>query len=128
MKNKIVLAGLLIAISGLLCLISGCASTGPLAAQEANYPADKVNACGLFVENCSVCHGQNGRAHTFHGWLVGAQNLTDPKWQQDTTDAEIIHAIQTGPSVMPAFGKKLSPTEIDALASYVRTFKPGSRN
>ena len=68
MKNKIVLAGLLIAISGLLFLISGCASTGPLAVQEANYPADKVNARGLFVENCSVCHGQNGRAHTFHGW------------------------------------------------------------
>ena len=126
MKNKIVLAGLLIAISGLLCLISGCASTGPLAAQEANYPADKVNARGLFVENCSVCHGQNGRAHTFHGWLVGAQNLTDPKWQQDTTDGEIIHAIQTGPSVMPAFGKKLSATEIQALARYARSFGPGS--
>jgi len=126
MKNKIVLAGLLIAVSGLLFLIPGCASTRPLAAQEANYPVDKVDARALFVENCATCHGKNGRAHTFHGWLVGAQNFTNPKWQQDTTDAEIVHAIQTGPSVMPAFEKKLSPTEIDALASYVRTFKPGS--
>ena len=39
-------------------------------------------------------------------------------------DGEIIHAIKTGPSVMPSFGKKLSPSEIDALAKYVRTFKP----
>jgi cbb3-type cytochrome c oxidase subunit III len=126
MKNKIVLAGLLMAVSGLLFLISGCASAGPLAKQETNYPANQVDARGLFVENCSVCHGKNGRAHTFHGWLVGAQNLTDPKWQQETTDKEITRAITTGPSVMPAFGKKLSPTEINALASYVRTFKPGS--
>jgi mono/diheme cytochrome c family protein len=70
-----------------------------------------------------VCHGKNGRARTFHGWLVGAQNLTRAKWQADTTDGQIINAIKTGPSVMPAFEKKLSPSEIDALATYVRSFK-----
>lgn len=63
------------------------------------------------------------RAHTFHGILVGAQNLTKAKWQADTSDEEILHAIKTGPSVMPAFGKKLSPSEIDALAKYVRSFR-----
>jgi len=102
-------------------LISGCASH-PLAAQEANYPVDKVDARGLFDENCSICHGKNGRAHTFHGRLVEAQNLTSAEWQKETTDAQIIHAIKTGPSVMPAFEKKLSSTEIEALAAYVRTF------
>ncbi|MFZ1072356.1 MAG: c-type cytochrome [Verrucomicrobiia bacterium] len=123
MKSKIALSCLLIAISGVLFAISGCASTRPLAAQQANYPEDKVDARGLFVENCVICHGKNGRAHTFHGWLVGAQNLTDAKFQEETTDGEIIKAIKTGPSVMPAFEKKLSPSEIDALAAYVRTFK-----
>jgi cbb3-type cytochrome c oxidase subunit III len=123
MKNKITILFLLIAIGGLAVLISGCASTGPLTAQQANYPADKVDARGLFTENCVVCHGQNGRARTFHGWLVGAQNLTDAKWQADTTEGQIINAIKTGPSVMPAFGKKLSPSEIEALATYVRSFK-----
>ena len=103
-------------------LVSGCANH-PLASEETNYPADKVDAGALFVENCSVCHGENGRAHTFHGWLVGARNLTKPKWQEETTDAEILHAIETGPGVMPAFGKKLSGTEIEALAKYVRAFK-----
>jgi len=124
MKNKITILFLLIAIGGLAVLISGCASTGPLTAQQANYPADKVDARGLLTENCVVCHGQNGRARTFHGWLVGAQNLTDAKWQADTTDGQIINAIKTGPSVMPAFEKKLSPSEIEALAAYVRSFKP----
>ena len=126
LKSKIAVLCLLIVVSGLVFLISGCASTRPLAAQQANYPTDKVDAHGLFVENCAVCHGENGRAHTFHGWLVGAQNLTDAKFQSDTTDEEIIKAIKTGPSVMPAFGKKLSPSEIDALAKYVRTFKPST--
>ena len=124
MKNKIAILFLPIAIGVSALVISGCASTGPLTIQQANCPADKVDARGLFTENCIVCHGQNGRAHTFHGWLVGAQNLTDAKWQTDTTDGEILHAIKTGPSVMPAFGKKLSPSEIEALAGYVRSFKP----
>jgi cbb3-type cytochrome c oxidase subunit III len=124
MKNKTILACLLMAILGVSFLISGCASPGPLTVQQANDPADKVDARGLFVENCVVCHGQDGRAHTFHGWLVGAQNLTDAKWQTDTTDGQIINAIKTGPSVMPAFGKKMSPSEIEALATYVRSFKP----
>lgn len=124
MKNKIAPYFWLGVIPGSLFLISGCASTGPLTAQQANYPADKIAARGLFAENCATCHGKNGRAHTFHGWLVGAQNFTDPKWQADTTDGQILNAIKTGPSVMPAFEKKLSPSEIEALAKYVRAFKP----
>ncbi|HTV39053.1 MAG TPA: c-type cytochrome [Candidatus Sulfotelmatobacter sp.] len=102
--------------------ICGCASRGPVTIKDANYPVGRVDARGLFQENCIVCHGKNGRAHTFHGRLVGAQNLTDPKWQAETTHAQIVNAIKTGPSVMPAFEKKLSPSEIDALAVYVRTF------
>ena len=122
MKSTTARAGWLFIFAGLVLCVSGCASR-PLSEQQANYPANQVDARGLFVENCIVCHGRNGRAHTFHGWLVGAQNLTDNKWQAETSDAEILHAIKTGPSVMPAFGKKLSGTEIEALAVYVRSFK-----
>lgn len=124
MKSKTAAAFATFAIPGLLFLVSGCASTGPLAAQQATYPKDKVDARGLFVENCAKCHGKDGRAGTFHGWLVGAQNFTDPNWQTKTTDAEIVKAIKTGPKAMPAFEKKLSPSEIEALAAYVQTFKP----
>jgi cbb3-type cytochrome c oxidase subunit III len=113
-------------LAGGSLFVWGCASRGPLTVKEANYPASKVDARDLFQENCVVCHGTNGRAHTFHGRLAGAQNLTDAEWQSETTDAQIIHAIKTGPSVMPAFGKKLSESEIDALAAYVRSFKGGS--
>jgi len=119
MKAQIDLAS--IADAGLAWLVAGCASTSPLAVQQAALPKDKVDAPALFAESCATCHGKDGRAHTFHGRLVGAQNFADTRWH--ATDAEIIDAIKTGPRVMPAFEKKLSGAEIEALGAYVRTFK-----
>src|ERR1700722_14059117 len=118
-------------LSGKFCLLTvlflvaafvvSCKTTPPLAAQQANFPKDKVDARGLFIENCATCHVKDGHAKTFHGRLVGAQNLTDAKFQAETSDEEISTAIKKGPKAMPAFAKKLSPSEIDALAAYVRT-------
>ena len=119
MKNQI--AAVLLVVSGLAWLVAGCASTNTLAKQQAGWPKDKVDAPGLFAENCATCHGKDGRARTFHGRLVGAQNLTDTHWQ--ATDEAIIDAIKTGPKAMPAFEKKLSAAEIESLAAYVRTFQ-----
>ena len=109
-------------VLGLAWLFSGCASTNTLAVQQAGYTKEQVDVRGLYTENCAACHGKDGRARTIHGWLVGAQNFTDAHWL--ASDAEIIHAIQTGPRVMPAFQKKLSVNEIEVLAAYVRTFQP----
>ena len=124
MKSKTILASLLAVAAGALFLISGCSSPKPLTAQQANYPAAQIDAHGLFAENCASCHGYDGKGHTFHGWIVGAQNFTDLEWQVGTTDEQVIHAIKTGPGLMPAFEKKLSSSEIEALAKYVRTFRP----
>jgi cytochrome c6 len=123
MQPSISEIGLLLLFLGLFLLLCGCASKGPLTVQQAGHPLAQIDARGLFLENCTICHGKNGRAHTFHGVLVGAQNLTLAEFQDNTSDAEIMDAITTGPSYMPAFGKKLSPPEIQALAQYVRTFK-----
>lgn len=108
--------------SGLAWLGSGCASNHTLAVQQATFPKDKVDAPGLFAENCATCHGKDGRAKTIHGRLVRARNFTDAQWQ--ASDEKIIRAIQTGPKAMPAFQKKLSAAQIESLAAYVRTFKP----
>jgi cbb3-type cytochrome c oxidase subunit III len=120
-------AAVLTVLAGATFCFWGCASRKPITAEDAAYPEPKVDAQGLFQENCVTCHGANGRAHTFHGRVVGAQNLTDSNWQSETSDAQIINAIKTGPSVMPAFEKKLSEAEIDALAAYVRHFKPANK-
>ncbi|MFZ0827658.1 MAG: c-type cytochrome [Verrucomicrobiia bacterium] len=124
MKKGMILWWLLMAVAGLSWLATGCTSTPTLAVQPAGCSKVQVDVPGLFAENCATCHGRDGRARTFHGWLLGAQNFTNARWQTNTSDAEIIKAIQTGPKLMPAFQKKLSAAEIEALATYVRTFKP----
>ena len=78
----------------------------------------------LFLGKCATCHGKDGRAHTFKGRLRGAQDLTDPIWQDSTTVERVADIITIGKgSLMPAFGKKLSADEIAALAGYVRQMK-----
>jgi cbb3-type cytochrome c oxidase subunit III len=115
-------ARIVIGVAAGVLLAAGCASTGKLAKEEANYPREKVDARALFVENCARCHGKDGRAQTFHGVMLEAQNFTDVEWRVGTSDEEIIHAIKTGPRSMPAFEGKLSGAEIEALAAYVKTF------
>jgi len=101
----------------------GCRTNAQLATLQPGGPQDKATAGKLFNELCAKCHGSDGRARTFHGRLVQAQNFTDAKWQASTKDEELINAIKTGPKAMPAFETKLSQAQIEVLAAYVRTFK-----
>jgi len=115
--------GAAMAIVASTFLISGCASTKPLTTSQANLPVEKIDARGIFLENCATCHCTDGRAKTFHGRMVWAQNLTDATFQSEVTNDQIRNAIQTGPKAMPAFEGKLSSSEIEALVAYVRTLK-----
>lgn len=54
-------------------------------------------------QNCTPCHGMFGKGDGPQGPMVGARDLTDPKWQSSTTDAQIAHAIQKGLGRMPHF-------------------------
>ena len=112
----------ILSFSACAMIAAGCSSTGKLAQEQAGYPREKVDARGLYAENCARCHGEDGRAKGFHGRIVGAQDFTDAQWHKDTSNDEIIHAIKTGPKKMPAFEGKLSEPEIEALAAYVQTF------
>lgn len=77
----------------------------------------------LYVRNCASCHGKDGRAKTLKGRLNHARNLTDAEWQNRVSEERIFNSIMNGKGKMPAFGKKLSDQEIDALVAYVRGLK-----
>jgi mono/diheme cytochrome c family protein len=81
------------------------------------------SATELYAKNCASCHGKDGRAKTFKAKLNHARNISDPEWQERVTDERIFNSVMNGKGKMPAFGKKLSEQEIDALVTYVRSLK-----
>lgn len=77
-----------------------------------------IDAGALFAQSCAKCHGANGGGKTMRG-----RNLTDAKWQAKVSDERIFNSIANGKDRMPAFGKKYSDAQIDALVAYVRKLK-----
>lgn len=82
-----------------------------------------VNAAQLYEKQCASCHGKDGRAKTIKGKLKHARNLADAAWQEKVSDERIFNSITNGKEKMPAYGKKLSQEQIEALVTYVRAFK-----
>jgi cbb3-type cytochrome c oxidase subunit III len=82
--------------------------------------AGERSAAELYAKNCASCHGKDGQAKTFKAKLNHARNLSDAEWQNRVSDERIFNSIMNGKGKMPAYGKKLSEQEIDALVAYVR--------
>lgn len=76
----------------------------------------------LYDKHCAKCHGKDGRAKSFRGKLVHAQDFTDKAWQESTTDDQMIEVIKNGSGKMPDFGKKLKDEQIKSLIEYIRKF------
>ncbi|HKB70662.1 MAG TPA: c-type cytochrome [Thermoanaerobaculia bacterium] len=77
----------------------------------------------LFLQKCAKCHGEDGRAQTPKGKKLKAQDFTDPDFQQHKSDSRLVEAITNGTDKdMPAFGKLLTPQEIESLLGVVRSF------
>lgn len=89
----------------------------------------KVNE--LFNQNCARCHGPDGRGETPQGKLFNAPNFTDPEWWQKnsriTNPNRQRSIIIRGKATMPAFGKKLTRSEINLLLGRIRSFRQSER-
>src|SRR5688572_10399004 len=72
------------------------------------------NGKSLYERKCSRCHGEDGTPEK--------RNVPNLK-KSDITDAERIEIITNGEEKMPAFGKKLSTQEIQAVAAYAKSLK-----
>ncbi len=77
---------------------------------------------------CVFCHGEDGRGDTEKGHKLEVPDFTSKKWSEETSDKEILETIRNGTKDkkgkvrMPAFRTKLTPGQIKALATYLRTF------
>lgn len=81
----------------------------------------------LFRNNCARCHGADGAGDTPLGHTYAAPDFTDPDWWRKHSDItstrSLVSIVSHGKGGMPAFGKKLTRSEIRRLVDYVRRFK-----
>jgi mono/diheme cytochrome c family protein len=116
-RAKVAALGLVIILSG-FCVAFSSHLIKTMSIEQAN-----VDAKVQFASECATCHGKDGQAKTFKAKFNHARNLTDVKWQAEATDERLYNSIRNGKGKMPAFGKKLSDSQINALVAFVRTLK-----
>jgi mono/diheme cytochrome c family protein len=81
----------------------------------------------MFGKKCAGCHGKDGKAETSMGKKLSMKDLTDPKVQSASTDAQWEKVIlegykgADGKMVMPA--TKVSADEAKDLVKVCRSFK-----
>ena len=82
---------------------------------------EKLLATGqtLYTQNCSRCHGTDGQG-TRRAPALNVQTFFD----KVTSDAAMIQIVSSGVpgTAMPAWGDRLSMSEIDAIVAYVRSW------
>jgi mono/diheme cytochrome c family protein len=81
----------------------------------------------LFMNNCARCHGADGAGDTPLGHTFNTPDFTDPEWWRKhsniTNAGSLASIVSHGKGGMPAFGKKLTRTQIRHLVDYVRRFR-----
>lgn len=76
----------------------------------------------VFLDNCAACHGDEGKGDIYQG----APNLTDAIWLYGGSVEKITETVaESRFGVMPAWGMRLSPAEVNAVALYVHQLGGG---
>ena len=78
------------------------------------------SSADMFKQKCAMCHGENGAGKGKVPALSSAE-------VQQKSDADFKTAIEKGvkndKGMMPGYGGKLTPEQIDELLKYVRSLK-----
>jgi mono/diheme cytochrome c family protein len=108
-----------------LCVPAGPDESAAAARQgKARRPArPSARVKSLFKQNCARCHGTDGTGRTLMGEMMNVPNFTYAWWQDGATEKRMTAAVTHGRGQMPAFGNKLSRTQIRSLVGFVRAFK-----
>jgi len=125
-------AAQIVAIAALaaLCAIAGCSRNGRLhgAAQvpPGLFASREARERGrtLFIENCSICHGERGDGHGARslGMDPPPANLTFPPWSDPANAMQTYRAIHDGVqgAAMPSW-RILTDRQIWDLVAYIHS-------
>lgn len=90
----------------------------------AGAAGDAAAGKALFVKNCALCHNADKADKKIGPGLKAVlKNKELPASHKPATEADVRAQIENGNAAkgMPAFGSKLSKTEIDNLIAYLKT-------
>jgi len=78
------------------------------------------SSADLFEGKCAMCHGANGAGKGKVPPLTTAevQQKSDAEWK-----TAIEKGVKNDKGMMPPYGGKLTPEQIDGLVAYMRTLK-----
>lgn len=74
----------------------------------------------LYKAKCAMCHGADGVAKKM---AEPSRNLNDAKFQAEMSKDAILKVVGEGKGKMKGMKEKLTPEQIDAVASHVKTLK-----
>jgi mono/diheme cytochrome c family protein len=78
------------------------------------------SSADLFKAKCAMCHGENGVGKG----KVPALSLAEIQQKSDADFKTAIEkGVKTDKGMMPGYGSKLTPEQIDELVKYVRSLK-----
>ncbi len=84
------------------------------------------NGRDLYIDRCAVCHGPYGEpGATLPPGVRRPRNLAAPAVQAALTDAELGVLVRHGREGMPALTPRVSESDAQALAAFVRLFSRG---
>jgi len=109
-------------------LLFGLITSG-IAAGVQRKSSARLKVDELFNRNCARCHGADGRGDTPSGHLFKSPDFTNSEWwQKDSKSTTALRGVVVrGKGSMPAFGKKLTRTEINLLVDRIRKFRKPER-
>jgi mono/diheme cytochrome c family protein len=112
---KMLAITVLMAGAGLAFILVSRASTAPANAVPAATAQD------VYLDKCSVCHGQDGAGNTAKGRKLKVRNVRSPEVQK-LTEAEMIDIVAKGKGKdMDGFEKELGKDMVKQLVAYYRS-------
>lgn len=85
---------------------------------------DLTNGEAVYTDNCAACHGPEGRGDGPQAAGLGtpATNFTDQEMMAQRSASDLYQAVKDGAGEsMPAFGDRLSDSDIWAVSEYLRS-------
>ena len=113
------MAVLLVGTGLAFVLVSGATGVPRAGAHRGTPPA--ASAQDVYLDKCSVCHGQDGAGNTAKGRKLKVKSAKSPEVQK-LSEAEMLEIVSKGKGKdMDGFEKELGGDMVKQLVTYYRT-------